>query len=431
MNWFKKLYHWKLAWFSYFLYGRPSKKMIIIGVTGTKGKSSASRFISSVLEAAGYKVGMLSTVEFQIGDKRWSNDKKMTMLGRGQIQKMLREMVKAGCQYAVVETSSEGILQYRHVGLNYDIAVFTNLGTEHSERHGGFENLKRDKGKIFARLMQQSRKEINGKIIEKIIIANTDDANSDYFLRFSADKKFTYGIKIPGANIQGQILESTIGRSVFTVDGVRYEINVPGAFNVYNALASVAVAQSQGITSDKIFSGLASVRGIAGRMEFLDEGQPYKVVVDYAHEPMSLAELFSNLRRFVSDKGKIISVIGSDGGGRDIQKREEMGRIAGEMADVVIVTDVNCYDENPSDIAEMVASGARKTGKKDGVNLLVQTDRKFAIQKAMEIAEPGDMVAITAKGTEPFIAISNGKKISWDDRQAAREAIKYVTQKKN
>src|SRR3989339_616452 len=153
----KKIIHFLLAWFAYWFYGRPSRKLLVIGVTGTKGKSTTCRLIASVLEAGGHKIGMLSTVEFQIGEKRWLNNKKMTMLGRGQIQKMLREMVKAGCKYAVVETSSEGILQYRHVGLNYDIAVFTNLGTEHSERHGGFENLKRDKGKIFAGLANTTK----------------------------------------------------------------------------------------------------------------------------------------------------------------------------------------------------------------------------------------------------------------------------------
>ncbi|MCX6782129.1 MAG: UDP-N-acetylmuramoyl-L-alanyl-D-glutamate--2,6-diaminopimelate ligase [Candidatus Magasanikbacteria bacterium] len=431
MNVFLRLYHWKLAWLAYLWYGRPSKKLIVVGVTGTKGKSSACRFIASVLEAGGYKVGMLSTVEFQIGDKRWPNDKKMTMLGRGQIQKMLRGMVRAGCQYAVVETSSEGILQYRHIGLNYDVAVFTNLGTEHSERHGGFENLRRDKGKIFAGLKKYGNKKIGEKIVEKIIIANIDDANAEYFLQFPADRKISYGIILPNADIRGHIVESTIAKTIFTVDGKKYEANVPAAFNVYNSLAAMAVAKSQGVSDDKIYSGLSSVRGIPGRMEFIEEGQPYKVVVDYAHEPMSLAELFSSLRRFVGNKQKIISVIGSDGGGRDKLKRAEMGRIAGEMTDMVIIADVNCFDEDPMDIAEMIAVGARNAGKKDGTDMLIEIDRKIAIEKALEIAEPGDVVAITAKGTEPFIAVSGGKKIPWDDRTVAREAIEYVATKKN
>ncbi|MCX6780112.1 MAG: Mur ligase family protein, partial [Candidatus Magasanikbacteria bacterium] len=145
----KNLKHFLVAFCAYWYYGRPARKLIVVGVTGTKGKSTTSRFVASALQSGGHKVGLLSTVEFQVGEKRWLNNKKMTMLGLGQIQKMLRDMVAAGCEYAVIETSSEGILQYRHFGLHYDICVFTNLGQEHSERHGGFENLRADKGKLF------------------------------------------------------------------------------------------------------------------------------------------------------------------------------------------------------------------------------------------------------------------------------------------
>src|SRR3989339_2033647 len=170
-----ELKHYLIAVATYWYYGRPSRKLIVVGVTGTKGKSSTCRFIASVLEATGHKVGLLTTVEFQIAEKRWLNDKKMSMLGKGQIQKMMRDMVKAGCDYAVVETSSEGILQHRHRGVHYDVVVFTNLGTEHSERHGGFENLKSDKGKIFAELTRERNKIINGEKIDKVIVANIDD----------------------------------------------------------------------------------------------------------------------------------------------------------------------------------------------------------------------------------------------------------------
>src|SRR3989344_2152448 len=196
----RKLVHFLRAWLAYWRYSRPARKLVVIGITGTKGKSSTCRFVASALEAGGHKVGLLSTVEFQIGDKRWLNDRKMTMLGRGEIQQMLRDMVRAGCTYAVVETSSEGILQYRHIGLCYDVAVFTNLGTEHSERHGGFENLKRDKGKLFAALSANPHKTIHGKKTPKTIVVNTDDREADYYLNFTADKKYGYGTKI--SNIQ-------------------------------------------------------------------------------------------------------------------------------------------------------------------------------------------------------------------------------------
>lgn len=429
MNVFLRIYHWKIALLAYFFYGRPARKLIVIGVTGTKGKSSTCRFIASALEAAGHKVGLLSTVEFQIGDKRWPNSKKMTMLGRGQIQKMLRDMVSAGCKYAVVETSSEGILQFRHTGLCYDVAVFTNLGSEHSERHGGFDNLKRDKGKIFAGLAKQRRKIISGKIVQKTIIVNADDPHAQYFMNFKADNKLTFGVNNTNADVRGKITESSIEKTIINVQGRDYEINVPGDFNAYNALAAIAVARSQGISDKTAADGVASVRGIAGRMEFVDCGQPFRVVVDYAHEPMSLNELFSNLRRF-APANKIIGVIGSDGGGRDVAKRAEMGGVAGRLADVVVVTDVNCYDEDPAQIAEMIAQGVRKSGKVDGTNLFVEIDRKRAIEKAVAMAKSGDIVAITAKGTEPYIASSRGKKIPWDDKRAAVDSIKYVLAQK-
>ena len=205
---FKKTIHFLLAHLAYWRYGRPSRRLIVIGVTGTKGKSTTCRFIASVLEAGGYKVGMLTTVEFQIAEKRWLNDKKMTMLGRGQIQKMLRDMVKAGCKYAVVETSSEGILQYRHIGLNYDVAVFTNLGTEHSERHGGFENLKSDKGKLFAALSAPN-KILAGKKVPKISVVNGDDENAEFYLKYKADEKWVFGMRPGIMNHELRIMEAS------------------------------------------------------------------------------------------------------------------------------------------------------------------------------------------------------------------------------
>lgn len=425
---FKKIIHFFLAWLAYWWYGRPSRKLIVVGITGTKGKTTSCRLVASVLEAGGNTVGMLSTVEFQVGEKRWLNDKKMTMLGRGQIQSMLRKMVRAGCKYAVVETSSEGILQWRHYGLQYDTVIFTNLGKEHQERHGGFENLKRDKGKIFAELMNKKNKIFGGKKIPKIIIANTDDEHANYYLQFPADEKYGFGLhgNSPILNIPyipGRIISSDAHGVAFEAGGSKYELHIIGEFNVYNALAAIAVGKSQHITDENIARGLASVRLVEGRMEVVDAGQNFKVFVDYAHEPMSFTELFNSLRKIVGQDKKIISVIGSDGGGRDKGKRAKMGEVAGLLTDFVVVTDVNCYDEDPVEIARMLAVGAQAAGKKEGVDLFVEVDRKKGIEKAVSLASAGDVVVITAKGTEPFIAMGNGQKIPWDDRQAAREAL--------
>jgi UDP-N-acetylmuramoyl-L-alanyl-D-glutamate--2,6-diaminopimelate ligase len=414
----KKIYHYLIPLLADIYYGRPGKKMIVIGVTGTKGKSTTCRFIASVLQAGGHKVGLMSTVEFQVGDKRWLNDKKMSMLGKGQIQKMMREMADAGCEYAVIETSSEGVLQYRNLGVHYDIAVFTNLGTEHSERHGGFENLKRDKGKLFASLKKEKNKIIKGKKIDKISVVNADDPNATYFDSFPADKKSHYSVK-------GKTIISNAQGTDFVVGGKKYHLNILGEFNVPNALAAICVARSQGIGDDKIAAGLASVKKLEGRMEFINERQNFKVVVDYAHEPLSYTELFKALRKILPSRhNKVIGVVGSDGGGRDVGKREKMGHIAGELCDMVVVTDVNCFDEDPKKIAEMLAVGARKAGKRDNQNLFIVVDRREGIRKAFQLARPGDIVAITAKGTEPVMCMANGQRIPWDDRTVARELLK-------
>lgn len=420
----KPLVHLARAVGAYWWYGRPARKLIVVGVTGTKGKSTTCRLVASALEAGGHKVGLLSTVEFQIGDKRWLNDKKMTMLGRGQIQRMLKDMVKAGCTHAVVETSSEGILQYRHYGVLYDIAVFTNLGTEHSERHGGFENLKRDKGKMFAALAEY-RKYRDGKPVKKITVVNSDDPHSDYYASFPAEEQWTYTMKpvkkTEEHQIVGRITGQTETGNTFEANNKPYELTIAGTFNVENALAAIAVARSQGVSEKAIAEGLKSVTTVAGRMEVIDAGQPFTAIVDYAHEPMSYTALFTTLRTMTT--GNVIALIGSDGGGRDVGKRTKMGEIAGQLTDIVIVTDVNCFDEDPHEIAEMLAAGARAAGKKEAEDLFVEVDRRKAIEHAVQIAKPGDIVVVTAKGTEPWIAVADGKKIPWDDRVVLREVL--------
>ncbi len=423
----KKVYHFLVAYFFYWYYGRPGRKMIVVGITGTKGKSTTCRLVASVLEQTGEKVGLMSTVEFQDGSSRFLNEKKMTMLGRGEIHKMMAKMVKNGCRYAVIETSSEGILQYRHLGLHYDICVFTNLGTEHQERHGGFENLKSDKGIIFAGLQKEKRKIIDGKKIEKTIIVNSDDKHAKYFYSFPADKKIVYGYcdQYMAENFVCARLISMEKKTLFEVNNFEYKLKLPGSFNVYNALAAIAVGRAVGLSESKIAEGIANVKMVEGRMEFIEEGQNFKVIVDYAHEAMSLTALFETMR-VMAPQNNLIAVVGSDGGGRDKNKREEMGEIAGRLCDFVIITDVNCFDEDPQEIAEMLAVGARKAGKKDGVNLFIIVDREKAIRKAISLAKLNDEVAITAKGTEPCIVVAKGKKIPWSDRGITRKILKEL-----
>lgn len=448
MKFIKKIGHFLYAYLANWYYLCPSKKLIVIGVTGTKGKSTTTRLIASVLEAGGFEVGLLSTVEFQVGHKREANTFQMTMLGRGKIQKYLREMVKAGCQYAVIETSSEGIMQHRNAGINYDVAVFTNLGTEHQERHGGFENLKKAKGKLFAGLRGR-RKTLRGQEVPKQIIVNGENEHAPYFVSFPADEKWIvgrthgrapqllnevttavehYNKNTPASVVVKEVLASQITSgstsSRFTVAHESFEVGLPGEFNAENALLALAVGRGQNIPDAAIREGLRGVTQVAGRMEAIDGGQNFAFIVDYAHEPMSYSALFTALRPQVREGAQLVGIIGSDGGGRDTDKRGRMGEIAGKLCDSVIVTDVNPWDEDPQAIAEMLAAGARKSGKKDERDLFVVINRRAAIEKACELAGNGGVVAITAKGTETSIIGKNGLRTPWSDSGVAREVLR-------
>jgi UDP-N-acetylmuramoyl-L-alanyl-D-glutamate--2,6-diaminopimelate ligase len=344
----------------------------------------------------------------------------MTMLGRFKTQKFLSDCVKAGCHYAIIETSSEGIKQYRHLGINYDIAVFTNLTPEHLESHGSFENYKKVKGELFKHLTQRPRKKINGRLIEKIIIANRDDANADYFLNFKADKKLAFSIN-QLSSFQATDIKLESNGTIFSIDNKVYRTNLLGKVNIYNSLAAIAVAKTQNIIDEKIKTALIKYRGVPGRFEFIDEGQPFKVMVDYAPEPESMKHLYETLGLFKFNK--IIHVLGSCGGGRDKARRPILGKLAGEKADVVIITNEDPYDDNPQQIIDDVAAGAINVGKILNENLFKILDRKEAIKKALSLTQANDLVLITGKGSEQFICVAKGKKIPWDDRRAVKELL--------
>jgi len=416
-------YHKTLALAANIFYGFPSNKLVVIGVTGTNGKSTTVHLIAKMFEGAGFKVGATSTVGFKVASEECLNKKKMTMLGRFALQKLLRQMVAAGCRYAIIETSSQGVEQFRHLGVNYDVAVFTNLTPEHIEAHGGFENYKKAKGKFFAHLTAKPYKIIDGKKINKVSVVNLDDEHAKYFFEFPAGQKYGYGIKNQ-ADIRAENIVLKNNGADFTVRGVPFHLNLMGEFNVYNSLAAAAVGLSQGLFLEVISEVLGKISGVPGRMEFIDEGQNFKILVDYAPEPESMRQLYKTVRGvgFVANNGKIIHVLGSAGGGRDKSRRPILGRIAAENADYVIMTNEDPYDENPTEIIEQVAAGA--IGKQDGVNLFKILDRSEAIAKALGLANAGDLVIITGKGSEQAICVANNKKIPWDDREKVREILK-------
>ncbi|KKQ80907.1 MAG: UDP-N-acetylmuramyl-tripeptide synthetase [Parcubacteria group bacterium GW2011_GWC2_38_7] len=416
------LYHKYLAVLSALIYGNPSDKMIVIGVTGTNGKSTTVALIAKALESGGHKVGYTSTVGFKVADKEWLNNKKMTMLGRFQLQKLLKQMVDAGCRYAVIETSSQGIVQYRHLGINYDYVVFTNLTPEHIEAHKGFENYKNAKGELFKHLTARPIKKIGVRKVEKTIVSNMDDEHSAFFLSFPADKKLTYSNHDHSANVFANSIQVTNTGTSFNIGQTQINLQLLGAFNVYNSLVAVTIALEEGIELQKIKQGLESVPLVPGRMELINEGQDFTVLVDYCPEPYSMRKMYETVE--LMKKNKIIHVFGSCGGGRDVARRPVLGKLVGEKADIAIITNEDPYDDNPETIIDQVVAGALEAGKIMNQNLYKIQDRQEAIEKALNLAQNGDLVLVTGKGAEQAMAVAGGKHIPWDDRRAIRESLK-------
>ncbi|MCK4453887.1 UDP-N-acetylmuramoyl-L-alanyl-D-glutamate--2,6-diaminopimelate ligase [Candidatus Parcubacteria bacterium] len=415
-------YHFSLAGLGAFLYGFPAKKIKVIGVTGTNGKTTVVSLAAKILEETGYKVASISSIKFKLGEKEWKNDLKMTMPGRLKLQKFLRQAVKAGCRYVVLEVTSEGIKQHRHRFIDFDTAVFTNLTPEHIESHGSFEKYKEAKGKLF-----QATKNIH--------IINLDDKNAEYFLKFPARKKYTYGLEKGDINTKN----------------TQFKLNLFGEFNIYNSLAAICIGLSQGVDLETSQNALEKIKAIPGRMEKVigepftphllrtaprakkqnmsAKGAGFTVIVDYAHTPDALENVYKTIQGSMvnSQESKVICVLGSAGGGRDKWKRPEMGKIAGKYCDEIILTNEDPYDENPLKILKEIENGIRTNSRLDSrrfTSIHKILDRREAIKKALTLAKFGDIVIITGKGCEPWMCVADGKKIPWDDRQIVKEELR-------
>jgi len=408
-------YHFGWVFLGAIIYRFSAQKLKVIGVTGTNGKSTVVFLINQILEEAGYQVAALSSIQFKIKAQVWPNNLKMTMPGRLKLQKFLRQAVRAGCQYAVLEITSEGIKQYRHKFIGFDSAVLTNLTPEHLESHGGFENYQKAKAKLFQSLKS------NGQMI-----VNLDDPHSDYFLQFPAAEKWGYtiqrnlGTSLPKREWPSQIAQVVRGSSFvssqngisFNVQDTQFNLKLLGKFNAFNALTAIAVGLSEKISLSKIKLALEQIRGLAGRLEIVIK-EPFTVIVDYAHTPDALEKVYRTIREVF--KGRLIGVLGAAGGGRDKWKRPQLGQIAGKYLDQIIITNEDPYNENPQTIIDEVAAGLKQ---KQPERIL---DRRQAIQRALRLAQKGDVVIITGKGCEPWMCVARGKKIPWDDRQVVKE----------
>jgi UDP-N-acetylmuramoyl-L-alanyl-D-glutamate--2,6-diaminopimelate ligase len=398
-------YHYLWAIGSALYYGFPARKLTVIAVTGTKGKSSVAEMLFTVLSAAGYKTALVGTIRFAIGEESRPNLYKMTLPGRGFIQEFLAEAVAKGCTHAVIEITSEAALQHRHLYLALDALIFTNLEPEHIESHGSMEKYFEAKFKIGEALVASKKR-------PRAIIANEESEYGKKFLGLPVEDK------LPFAFTDAQQPEIHDDSVSFTYLDVRYTLPQPGKFSVMNALAVVRTSLWLGIPSLEIKSALISVRKIPGRAERVEAGQKFIVIVDYAHTPGSLTalyEAFGNRRK--------ICVLGNTGGGRDTWKRPLMGSIAENYCDDIILTNEDPYNENPNKIISDMAKGMKD--KKPQVVM----NRREAIRAAITAARPGDAVLITGKGTDPFIMGPRGSREEWSDSRVAREELEKLVAK--
>ncbi len=418
--------------------------MYMIGVTGTKGKTTTCHLIIQLLEALGKSVGMTSSVQFCVGDGERMNDTKQGMPGRFRLQKLLREMVTNGCEYAVIETTSEGMLQYRHRFIDYRMAVFTNLSPEHIERHGGFAKYRDTKVKLFEKVARKK----NG-----VGVYNLDDENVEYFLvpnvptkiGFLLDKIQDIRYKIQtNSKLQIQNIKLTDQGSEFDIEGQHFEVPLVGEFNVYNAAAAIAAVSALGFSLEEIANVAGSLHHVVGRSEVVKVALPpqkrgqgdnngFTIIIDYAHEPRSLEAIYKAAKIFTKDGGKTVGLLGSQGGGRDRWKRAEMGKIAARYCDEIVLTDEDPYDEKPISIIEDIEIGITNNqetrNKQSSVinnqspNVYKVLDRQEAIQKAISLAGPGDVVVLTGKGGEVWMCVEGGKKIPWDERKIVERVL--------
>ncbi len=404
---FQPLYHYALATIGTFIYRNPSKSIYVIGVTGTKGKSSTTEFVNAALEASGKKTAILSTIRFKVGDTDRPNKYKMTMPGRFFTQKFLRDAVDAKCDYAIIEMTSEGARFYRHAGIHMDALIFTGLSPEHIESHGSFDNYKKAK----LRLVKQLAKSKKAKTLS---IACIDENKHGFsFLVQPVTTNRSYSLK------DVTIIEENEEKSIVSYKGETITIPLPGKFNTRNTLAALILGEENNIPLPVLKEGIESLTKIRGRVEKINEGQDFTVVVDYAHTDDSLRKLYQTFKGL-----RKIAVLGSTGGGRDTWKRPVLGAIADEYCDEIIITNEDPYDEDPMKIINEVASGVTHHTP------TLITDRRAAIREAFKKATTGDVVLITGKGTDPYIMGPRGSKEVWDDATVAREELHELLKNK-
>ncbi len=403
-------------------YGYPAQHLCTIGVTGTDGKTTTSNLISTILDHAGKRNGLLTTANFKLNGQEWENTTRQSTLEALEIQQFLRRLLDERATHAVLESTSHGLELQRVRGCAFDIGVVTNITHEHLDFHKTIENYRRAKARLFEMLDPTRDK---GLGVAPRAILNQDDISYEVLKPYCRVPILSYGIEAP-AMVRAVDLQLDAEQTRFLAilpDGeIEIVTRLVGRFNVSNCLAAIATAYSLGIVPEMIAETLAKVQGVSGRMERIDEGQPFTVMVDYAHTPDSLEKVLRILRPLTS--GKLMAVFGS-AGERDKQKRPIMGRIAGQLTDFFVITDEDPREEDRFAILREIAEGARTLGKREGEDFLCVADRREAIAAAFTRAGAGDTVLLAGKGHEQSIIVGTTK-LPWDDRRVAREQLRQI-----
>lgn len=432
----KNIYHLAQAVLANFILGFPSKSIKVIGVTGTNGKTTTAQMIARILEEAGRKVAMASTINFKIREKEWVNKSKFTTLSSFQVQKFILDAAKARCEYLVLEISSHSLDQYRVWGIKFDTAVITNVTREHLDYHQTMDEYRRAKLKLFRKA--------------KTVVVNLDMERPEDFLRFRNERKIAYAChpgRIPSVATDGRSrrisgfldklgmtvigaenIEEGINYTKYQILNTKFLLNLPGRFNVENALAAACVGIAEGINLETIAQALEKIKGIPGRMEYVPNNRGLNIIVDYAVTPDSLERLYSLIKTIRSHSSsfapdsRVIAIFGACGE-RDRGKRPMMGEIVSRYADYIILTNEDPYRENPEQIIKEIELGIKN--KELGKEYWKIMDRREAIKKALEIARTGDYVVVTGKGAEETMAVGN-ERLPWNDKKIILEVLQEV-----
>lgn len=406
----------------------PSEQLTVIGITGTNGKTTTVTLTTKALEKAGYKVGMASTVSFRIDRKEWQNTTHKTTLGPFQLQRLLRRMVNAGCQYAVIETSSHALSQGRVAGVNYDVVCLTNVTPEHLDYHRSMRAYRQDKMKLFAQLMNHNRK---GNT-PKVAVLNADDPdNFSAFVKFVADKKIAYGKSVSEhPEIDEQVRASDMSYFPDHTDLIvhtpkkkmKMKLFLPGEFNVENLLAATAITYALGVDLKAVKEACKEVRLIPGRMESVQEGQDFRVFIDFAVTEDGYEKLLNTLRTVTEKK---LWVVFGCCGDRDRKKRPKIGEICGELADKAVVCDDEPYTEDPEKIRSMILEGLEHTKLKKDKDYFEIPDRAEAIEFACRKAKPGDTIVVPGMGDLEGRTFSDGVR-PWNEREEVRKILRRI-----